>query len=77
MHPGISTEEMHVGSPSATVHCCKSKKNYKINRLRVRRRAILIPLTLNLMHQGEAKVQKSLLVKHIPSLLLIKVLFPS
>jgi len=29
------------------------------------------------MHQGKAKVQKSLLGKHMPSLLLIKVLFSS
>ena len=52
-------------------------RNCKMNRLRVRRRAISIPLSLNLMHQGKAKVQKSLLVKHMPSLLLIKVLFSS
>jgi hypothetical protein len=48
-----------------------------MKRLRVRRRAILIPLSLTLMHQGKAKVQKSLLEEHISSLLVIKVLFSS
>ena len=52
-------------------------RNCKINRLIVKRRATSIPLTLDLMHQGKAKVQKLLLVKHIASRLLIKVLFSS